>query len=88
MIEILEPTVTTETISAEELDLIVVPCVSASTGGKRLGHGAGYYDRFLAHSSGNAICLCFERMLRDDIPMDEYDVWMPAVLTENGWGKG
>lgn len=80
-----EPAAPAETIAAQELDLMIVPCVCASADGKRLGHGAGYYDRFLAQNHANAICLCFESMLRDDIPMDEYDVWMPVVLTENGW---
>ena len=44
----------------------------------------GYYDRFLAGHAENAACLCFERMLRDDIPMGDEDVFLPCVITENG----
>ncbi len=81
-----EPVSAEETIEPEEMDMILVPCVAASLDGKRLGHGAGYYDRFLAEAnSRRAVCLCFHKMLRDDIPMDEHDIWMPAVLTENGF---
>ena len=83
-----EPAGGEETIGPEAMDLIAVPCVAASLDGKRLGHGAGYYDRFLARAdSRRAVCLCFQRMLRDDIPMDEHDIWMPAVLTENGFAE-
>ena len=78
-----EPAECAETIPADKLDLTLVPCVCASKDGKRLGHGAGYYDRFLAGHAENAACLCFERMLRDDIPMGDEDVFLPRVITEN-----
>ena len=79
-----EPRTWTETAEAEELDLILVPCVCASPDGKRLGHGGGYYDRFLRNGAENAVCLCFHEMLQADIPMAENDVSIPAVLTEKG----
>ncbi len=79
-----EPVECAETITADKLDLTLVPCVCASKDGKRLGHGGGYYDRFLAGHAENAFCLCFERMLRDDIPMGDKDVFLPCVITENG----
>ena len=63
-------------------DLMIVPCMAAGTHGERLGHGRGYYDRFLQNASGNIICLCFEKNIRDDIEMDEHDISMPCVITE------
>ena len=78
-----EPVDLSETITAAELDLILVPCLSASDDGRRLGHGAGYYDRFLAGRSDHAVCLCFRRMLCADIPTEAHDVPIPRVLTEN-----
>lgn len=79
---ILEPADSSETAIAAELDLILVPCVSASDDGKRLGHGAGYYDRYLAGHSEKAVCLCFRRMLCSEIPMDSHDVYMSQVISE------
>lgn len=75
-----------EPIGTEEadcIDLAVIPCISASADGRRLGHGAGFYDRFLAaHTDTKKICLCFGRLLCDDIPMDEHDIFMDKIITE------
>ena len=69
--------------SDEEPEIILVPCAAASREGKRLGHGAGYYDRFLRETRGIRICLCFERLLMEELPTDEMDVKMDMVLTES-----
>ncbi len=66
-----------------EADLIVVPCVAAARNGKRLGHGAGYYDRFLEDRSGKTVCLCYRELLLEDLPSEEWDVRMDMVLTED-----
>ena len=68
--------------AAEPPDLILVPCLAATAEGVRLGHGAGYYDRFLRNQPGARICLCFRAMLADALPEDSWDVPMDLVLTE------
>ena len=83
-----EPESWTETCEAADLDLMIVPCVCASRDGRRLGHGGSYYDRFLAGHEEKAVCLCFRRMLREDIPAEETDVRVPRVLTEEGLCQG
>ena len=69
-------------IAPEIIDLAIVPCVAASTDGRRLGHGAGYYDRFLSPIGAKRICLCFKALLREDIPMDAHDLLMDKVISE------
>lgn len=78
-----EPLASATEITADEFDLAIVPCVACSKDGRRIGHGAGYYDRFLSASGFNKIALCFEKLLTDDIPLEETDVHMDGVATED-----
>lgn len=77
-----EPCEGLETAETGVLDLILVPCLAASPDGRRLGRGMGYYDRFLAGRNENAICLCYARMLLEDIPVSDRDIRMPEVVSE------
>ena len=66
-------------------DLVLVPCLSVTRQGVRLGRGAGYYDRYLARHPGKRICLCLDRMLSDSLPEGPFDVRVSLVLTEKGF---
>lgn len=63
-------------------DLCIIPCAAASSDGRRLGHGGGYYDKFLENFSTYKMCLCFGRNIIEDIPVSEYDIKMDEVVTE------
>ena len=80
---IMEPPADDETVPAEEIDLIVLPCVSCDRSCNRLGHGAGYYDRYLPGTDASLIALCTEKLMSDEIPVDEFDIPLDAVITEN-----
>ena len=69
-------------VAEEDYDLVIVPCLCAGKNGERLGHGAGYYDRFLQESRRLKICLCMEENIREDIPMEQHDLYMDLVITE------
>ena len=79
-----EPPADGEAAEPGMLGLAVVPCITAAKDGARLGHGAGYYDRYLRLHACPTMCLCYGQMLADDLPMDEHDVWMDFVVTEAG----
>ena len=69
---ILEPPADSPALSPDQIDLAVIPCVTCSQEGRRLGRGGGYYDRFLAHYRGAAVLLCRERLLAAGFTDEEY----------------
>ncbi len=69
----------------ERPDLVLLPCMAATPDGRRLGHGAGYYDRFLAkreYHSAVRVILCMRLFLLDDLPVGPLDVRADQVLTD------
>ena len=66
-----------------EPDVIIVPGIAFDKCGTRLGFGKGYYDRFLKATRGFKIALAYDFQLTDELPKDEHDVKMDAVVTEN-----
>lgn len=68
---------------SRELDLIVVPGVAFDPQGRRLGYGAGYYDRFLKGISAPTIGVAFANQIAEAIPLGENDVPVDFVVTEN-----
>lgn len=77
-----EPSGELSVIPADEIDLILVPGLSFDLSGYRIGHGAGYYDRYLSDFKGHTIGLCFESRLSLSVPRDEYDLPVEFIATE------
>lgn len=70
-------------VDVSALNLIVVPMVAADKKGNRLGYGQGFYDRFLHDTAGKKAGLVFEQFLYDKIPVEEFDVKLDVIITEN-----
>lgn len=66
----------------KEIDLILVPNLCCDRRGFRLGHGGGYYDRFLADFSGVSVAICPEEWLAEQLPTEETDIPVDIVLTQ------
>lgn len=81
---ILEPATTAPLIDIDQVDFAILPCVTCNYFGHRLGHGGGYYDRFLSQYRGGTVLLCHERLIREEIPLEPHDYPIPWVLTEAG----
>ncbi|TPW15326.1 MAG: 5,10-methenyltetrahydrofolate synthetase [Acidimicrobiaceae bacterium] len=62
------------------VDLVVVPGVAFTLAGDRLGHGKGYYDRFLAGSNAPTVGACFTEQIVDELPVEPHDVRLQHVI--------
>ena len=81
-------------VDPKTLDLVMVPGVGFDLQGGRLGNGAGYYDRLLDSIRVDTVVsgVCYESQIFTKIPMDEHDIYMDYVITEqavySGKGRG
>ena len=66
-------------------DIVIVPMVAYDDNKNRLGHGKGYYDKYLADKNIYKIGLCFSRYGIPNIECDEHDVPMDMIITEEGY---
>ncbi len=60
----------------------IVPGIAFDKSGGRLGYGKGYYDRFLENFSGISIGLCYNMLIEDMLPLEEYDIRVDYIVTE------
>ncbi|MEG0177987.1 MAG: 5-formyltetrahydrofolate cyclo-ligase [Oscillospiraceae bacterium] len=71
---ILEPNLSACKASPEDIDICVMPCLAADKKGNRLGHGLGYYDKYLAHCNAYKILLCRNELILNNVPTDMHDI--------------
>lgn len=64
--------------------LMLIPGVSFTKTGSRLGRGGGYYDRYLSqHTNTTKIGITFSIQLKEHIELEPWDILMDMVITEN-----
>jgi 5-formyltetrahydrofolate cyclo-ligase len=69
------------------IDLVVTPGVAFDRGGRRIGYGGGFYDRFLLLTRPDAprIGLGFDlQLLDEDLPAGAFDLRVDLIVTETG----
>lgn len=84
---ILEP-VSTEIISAEQLDILFMPLVGFDKNKNRIGMGGGYYDRTLAFKKEQKmvkkpmlIGLAFDCQQVEKLDVQDWDVPLDTIIT-------
>ena len=71
--------------AAEDISTIVLPMLGFDRNGGRIGYGAGYYDRFLSKNRNlRKIGIAFACQEFEDLPVDENDIRMDYIITEDG----
>ncbi len=83
--DLLEPKDTCPRFEINQLDLIIVPCLTATPEGYRLGYGGGYYDSYLKAAAKNknisSAIICYKDFLVDEIPLEAHDMKAGMVIT-------
>lgn len=75
-------------VDPKKIDLVIVPGVAFDPKGNRIGHGKGYYDRFLETLNPLVpkIGLAFQsQIVREHWHVSQWDIPMDGIMTEEGW---
>ncbi len=83
-----EPTVTSEIVHPDAIDLALVPGVGFDLGGNRLGRGKGYYDRLLAGFGGIKCGIALDAQIAEAFTIEDHDIRMNWVLTPSRMIEG
>ena len=68
-----------------DIGTIILPMLGFDRTGGRIGYGAGYYDRFLSKNPGmRKIGVAFACQEVGRLPVDENDIRMDVIITEDG----
>ena len=72
-----------ETVPPEEIDLVLAPCAGFDEAGRRVGMGAGYYDRYLPRCRNAAVfAAAFEAQKLEKVFTEQSDRAMDGAVTE------
>lgn len=83
-----QPRAACPTMDLGTIDFVLVPGLGFDTHGRRIGRGAGFYDRLLGQLSAQAkplrVGVCFDGQLERDLPIEDHDQTMDVVATPTG----
>ena len=65
-------------------DFVLLPALAVDHAGHRLGRGAGYYDRAIAHVEVPLCAVVFADELLPEVPSEPHDVDVQMALTPHG----
>ncbi|MEM0984103.1 MAG: 5-formyltetrahydrofolate cyclo-ligase [Planctomycetota bacterium] len=80
------PTAGCPVVELDRVGLVLVPGLAFDRAGRRLGRGAGFYDRFL-EGLGPEVVACgvsFEVQMVEEVPTEDHDARVRMILTESG----
>ncbi len=67
-----------------DFDVAITPGLGFTTTGYRIGYGRGYYDKWFAeHPVKHKIALAFEEQILEELPIDEYDIPVDKIISED-----
>jgi len=84
MFNLLEPESGEIISSFSKNTIIVVPSIALGKDGSRIGHGKGYYDKFLENKKSiSKIGICRDYLLFDKVPTTKNDIFLDLIISSN-----
>jgi 5-formyltetrahydrofolate cyclo-ligase len=74
---------TGEVVEPEDLELIIIPALAIDHEGRRLGRGAGYFDRYLEQYKGRTVGLVYDAEFLPEVPSETHDLPVSLVVTQS-----
>lgn len=73
-----------DVVTAEDVDVVIVPGVAFDRRGGRVGYGGGFYDRLFSRAPVvPAVAVAFAVQLVDEVPQGRSDRPVDAIVTED-----
>jgi 5-formyltetrahydrofolate cyclo-ligase len=73
-----------DVVTAEDVDVVIVPGVAFDRRGGRVGYGGGFYDRLSSRAPAvPAVAVAFAVQLVDEVPQGRSDRRVDAIVTED-----
>lgn len=76
-----------EIIAPASINIILVPLVAFDEKGNRVGHGKGYYDRYLRNCNAIKIGIAYEFQKVDLIEAEIFDIPLDIIISEKATYK-
>ena len=73
-----------DVVEPKKVSAWIIPGLAFTRGGKRLGYGGGWYDRFLASAPKGAIKIgvAYSFQIVDDLPAEQHDIPLTDVVDD------
>ena len=74
-------------VRPRDVHVWIVPGLAFTRGGRRLGYGGGWYDRFLASAPKGAVKIgvAYSFQIVDDLPAEPHDIPLTDIVAGGAW---
>ena len=74
-----------EIVQPKHVGAWIVPGLAFTKGGKRLGYGGGWYDRFLANAAKGVVKVgvAYSFQIADDLPSEPHDILLTDIVDDS-----
>lgn len=84
--KVFQPMISQALCGPEAVGAILIPGLSFTKEGTRLGRGAGFYDRFLIrYPQALRVGIAFEEQIANSLPSNSWDIPIDALLTDTAF---